>query len=108
MNGETISPLRRRMIEDMKMRKLVAATQRDYIRHVKALASSAPAWSEDRLGLRAHFRIGLPMPVAGRAIESTGRGAAAGGAMVSVGSGRATGGRTGPGMMGGLGIPAGS
>ena len=48
------------------------------------------------------------MPAAGRAIESTGRGAAAGGAMVSVGSGGATGGRTGPGMMGGLGMPAGS
>jgi hypothetical protein len=35
MNGETISPLRRRMIEDMKVRKFVAKTQTDYIRHVK-------------------------------------------------------------------------
>jgi Phage integrase, N-terminal SAM-like domain len=35
MNGETISPLPRRMIEDMKVRKFVAKTQTDYIRHVK-------------------------------------------------------------------------
>jgi integrase/recombinase XerD len=37
MNGETISPLRRRMIEDMTVRKFVEKTQRDYIRHVKGL-----------------------------------------------------------------------
>ena len=32
-----ISPLRQRMIEDMKMRKFTEATQRDYIRAVKKL-----------------------------------------------------------------------
>ena len=37
MNGETISPLRRRVIEDMTARKFVEKTQRDYIRHVKGL-----------------------------------------------------------------------
>jgi site-specific recombinase XerD len=37
MNGETISPLRRRMIEDMMVRKFVEKTQKDYIRHVKGL-----------------------------------------------------------------------
>jgi integrase/recombinase XerD len=37
MNGETISPLRRRMIEDMTVRKFVEKTQKDYIRHVKGL-----------------------------------------------------------------------
>ena len=37
MNGETISPLRRRMIEDMTVRRFVEKTQRDYIRHVKGL-----------------------------------------------------------------------
>jgi integrase/recombinase XerD len=37
MNGETISPLRRRMIEDMTVRKFVEKTQTDYIRHVKGL-----------------------------------------------------------------------
>jgi integrase/recombinase XerD len=37
MNGETISPLRRRMIEDMTMRKFGEGTRRGYIRHVKGL-----------------------------------------------------------------------
>jgi integrase/recombinase XerD len=37
MNGETISPLHRRMIEDMTVRKFVEKTQKDYIRHVKGL-----------------------------------------------------------------------
>lgn len=37
MNGESISPLRRRMIEDMTVRKFVEKTQKDYIRHVKGL-----------------------------------------------------------------------
>ena len=32
---EPISPLRQRMIEDMKSRKLAAKTQSSYIRHVK-------------------------------------------------------------------------
>jgi hypothetical protein len=40
MNGETISPLRRRMIEDMTVRKFVEKTQRDYIRHVKGLPTT--------------------------------------------------------------------
>lgn len=39
MNGETISPLRRRMIEDMTVRKFVEKTQKDYIRHVKGLTT---------------------------------------------------------------------
>jgi site-specific recombinase XerD len=39
MNGESISPLRRRMIEDMTVRKFVEKTQKDYIRHVKGLTS---------------------------------------------------------------------
>ena len=36
-SAEAISPLRRRMIEDMTVRKFVEKTQRDYIRHVKGL-----------------------------------------------------------------------
>jgi site-specific recombinase XerD len=39
MNSETISPLRRRMIEDMTVRKFVEKTQKDYIRHVKGLTT---------------------------------------------------------------------
>lgn len=39
MNGESISPLRRRMIEDMTVRKFVEKTQKDYIRHVKGFTT---------------------------------------------------------------------
>ncbi len=39
MTDEAISPLRRRMIEDMTMRKLVPKTQQGYIRNVKAFAA---------------------------------------------------------------------
>ena len=39
MNGESISPLRRRMIEDMTVRKFAEKTQKDYIRHVKGLTT---------------------------------------------------------------------
>jgi hypothetical protein len=38
MSETPISPLRQRMIEDMTVRKLGAATQRNYIRAVKALS----------------------------------------------------------------------
>jgi site-specific recombinase XerD len=37
MTDEAMSPLRRRMIEDMTVRKFVEKTQKDYIRHVKDL-----------------------------------------------------------------------
>jgi integrase/recombinase XerD len=39
MTDEAISPLRRRMIEDMTIRKLAPKTQVDYIRHVKNFAA---------------------------------------------------------------------
>jgi integrase/recombinase XerD len=39
MTDEVISPLRRRMIEDMTIRKLVPKTQQGYIRNVKAFAA---------------------------------------------------------------------
>jgi len=38
MTDEAISPLRRRMIEDMTMRKLAPKTQQGYIRTIKNLA----------------------------------------------------------------------
>jgi hypothetical protein len=38
MSDETISPLSRRMIEDMTVRNFSADTQRNYIRGVKNLA----------------------------------------------------------------------
>jgi integrase/recombinase XerD len=37
MTDEGMTPLRRRMIEDMTVRKFVEKTQKDYIRHVKNL-----------------------------------------------------------------------
>jgi site-specific recombinase XerD len=38
MTDKAISPLRRRLIEDMAIRRLGSMTQRDYIRHVKKFA----------------------------------------------------------------------
>ena len=35
---EAVSPLRRRMIEDMSVRKFTAKTQHDYIRHIEQFA----------------------------------------------------------------------
>ena len=35
MTEQAISPLRRRMIEDMAIRKLAAKTQHDYVQRVK-------------------------------------------------------------------------
>ena len=38
MSEKPISPLRRRMIEDMSVRNLVEKTRNDYIRHVRTFA----------------------------------------------------------------------
>jgi hypothetical protein len=40
MSEKPISPLRRRMLEDMSMRRFVPDTQREYIRAVKSLRAS--------------------------------------------------------------------
>jgi hypothetical protein len=39
MTEQTISPLRRRMIEDMSIRKFAAKTQYDYVQRVKDFAA---------------------------------------------------------------------
>ena len=39
MTEMAISPLRRRMIEDMTVRNFMEKTQNDYIRHVKNLTA---------------------------------------------------------------------
>jgi integrase/recombinase XerD len=39
MTDEAISPLRRRMIEDMTIRKLAPKTQHDYVQRVKNFAA---------------------------------------------------------------------
>ena len=61
MSETPISPLRQRMIEDMTVRKLGAATQRNYIRAVKALSeflgrSPAAATAEDLRRFQGHRR----------------------------------------------------
>jgi hypothetical protein len=54
MTDEAMSPLRRRMIEDMTIRKLAPKTQRDYVQRIKNLASlfglcrGIPRISQDR------------------------------------------------------------
>ena len=58
MTDEAMSPLRRRMIEDMTVRKFVEKTQKDYIRHVKDLTaflgrSPGTATAEDSAPLSA-------------------------------------------------------
>jgi len=60
MTEMAISPLRRRMIEDMTVRNFTAATQRDYIRGVKTLAdflgrSPATATAEDLRRFQLHL-----------------------------------------------------
>jgi hypothetical protein len=43
MSQKPISPLRRRMIEDMTVRKFAEKTRNDYIRHVKTFARPSSA-----------------------------------------------------------------
>jgi len=60
LSHHSVSPLRRRMIEDMTVRNFAAATQRDYIRGVKTLAdflgrSPATATAEDLRRFQLHL-----------------------------------------------------
>src|SRR5258707_1062496 len=60
MTDEAMSPLRRRMIEDMTVRKFVEKTQKDYIRHVKDLSaflgrSPGTATAEDLRRYQLHL-----------------------------------------------------
>ena len=65
--NEPISPLRARMIEDMRVRNFVAGTQRDYIRAVKKLAaflgrSPDTATAEELRAFQQHLAAGLANP----------------------------------------------
>ena len=60
MTDQAISPLRRRMIEDMAIRKLAPKTQHDYVQRVKDFAaflgrSPDTAKSEEVRGFRLHL-----------------------------------------------------
>ncbi|MGI9403767.1 MAG: phage integrase N-terminal SAM-like domain-containing protein, partial [Hyphomicrobium sp.] len=65
--NEPISPLRARMIEDMRVRNFVAGTQGDYIRAVKKLAafvgrSPDTATAEELRAFQQHLAAGLANP----------------------------------------------
>jgi integrase/recombinase XerD len=66
MSETPISPLRRRMIEDMSLRNFGEKTHYDYIRHVKAFStflgrSPASATGEDLRGYQVHqSQTGVP------------------------------------------------
>ena len=60
MTDQVISPLRRRMIEDMAIRKFAPKTKHDYVQRVKDFAaflgrSPDLAQSEDVRGFRLHL-----------------------------------------------------
>jgi integrase/recombinase XerD len=60
MTDQAISPLRRRMIEDMTIRKLASKTQHDYVQRVKNFAeflgrSPATACEEDVRSYQLHL-----------------------------------------------------
>ena len=60
MTDECISPLRRRMIEDMTVRNFAAKTQHDYVQRVKSFAaflgrSPDTAKPEDMRSFRLHL-----------------------------------------------------
>ena len=60
MSEKPISPLRRRMLDDMTMRRFTPDTQRDYIRSVKKLAaflgrSPDTATAEDLRAFQLHL-----------------------------------------------------
>ena len=67
MTSEAMSPLRRRMIEDMTVRKFVEKTQKDYIRYVKDLTgflgrSPDTATAEDLRRYQLHLTNGGAHP----------------------------------------------
>ena len=60
MTEQAVSPLRRRMIEDMTMRKFAQKTQHDYVQRVKDFAkflgrSPDTAKAEDVRGFQLHL-----------------------------------------------------
>ena len=76
MSETPISPLRQRMIEDMTVRKLGAATQRNYVRAVKTLSeflgrSPASATPEDLRRFQVHqSEAGAQPPVMNNTVSA--------------------------------------
>jgi integrase/recombinase XerD len=76
MTGTAISPLRRRMIEDMTVRHFLEKTQKDYIRHVKSLTaflgrSPDTATAEDLRLYQLHLtKTGVRPPTINSAVSA--------------------------------------
>ena len=65
MTHQAISPLRRRLIEDMAIRRLSPKTQLHYIRHVKRFADFV-GWSVDKATAEDVHRYQLWLASIGR------------------------------------------
>jgi hypothetical protein len=63
MTDEAMSPLRRRMIEDMSMRRLAPKTQKDYIQVIKNSAYLLGDRRAPRKCLRAIGLSTIPIPM---------------------------------------------
>ncbi len=76
MSEKPISPLRRRMIEDMRVRGFVEKTRKDYLRHVEALAafidrSPDTATAEDLRRFQLHqTEAGVGAPTVNSAVSA--------------------------------------
>jgi hypothetical protein len=71
MAEQALSPLRRRRIEDMTIRKFTDKTQHDYVRRVKDFASFLkrspdPAKPEDVRGFQLHLGVWASFPTFGK------------------------------------------
>ena len=76
MTDKAISPLRRRLIEDMTIRRLSANTQHQYIRHVKSFADFVGR-SLDKATAEDVHRYQLHLGSAGTTIPTVNAGASA-------------------------------
>jgi hypothetical protein len=61
MTEQAISPLRRRMIEDMSIRKFAAKTQHDYVQRVKTWPSSLAALPTQPRGPKDRYAMLSPV-----------------------------------------------
>ena len=76
MTDKAISPLRRRLIEDMAIRRLGPKTQHDYIRHVKSFADFLGR-SADKATAEDVHRYQLRLASIGTTIPTVNAGASA-------------------------------
>ena len=77
MTEQAISPLRRRMIEDMTIRKFAQKTQHDCVRrvrgfqlHLTSSGAGTPKINATVAALRFFFRVALDRPDLGRHLST--------------------------------------